>query len=133
MQLTDITTRRIDEQEKINPAVATSKVLARFKFRGLAGILALCLPLGVQAAPSINAQPANVVATVGDVAPFVVGANGVQPLSYQWLKNGISIPGETNNNFNISAVADGDAAGYSVIVTNTTGSVTSRVALLTVV
>lgn len=103
--------------------------------RRLVLALAFCLPLSLRAAPNITTQPGNAVATVGDPAGFLVvaGANGGGTPYYQWTKNGSSIAGATNNTFTISAVADGDAAPYTVVVTNTGGSVTSHVALLTVV
>jgi hypothetical protein len=43
-------------------------------------------------APSIVAQPANQSTPMGLPATFNVGVNGT-PLTYQWMKNGVSIPG----------------------------------------
>lgn len=101
--------------------------LRRFLFA-----LIFCLPFFLRAAPSINEQPVNAIASVGDPATFSVTASGAN-LDYQWAKNGIEIDGATNYAFQITAVADGDAAAYTVVITNSTGSITSRVALLTVV
>ncbi len=85
--------------------------------------------------PVISSEPMNVVATVGDEALFGVQVNGATPFHYQWAKNGIIIPDATNSDgsFDIDAVSVGDAAGYSVVITNTDGMTTSSVALLTVV
>ncbi len=94
--------------------------------------LVFCLPLCLRATPTINQQPPNIVATVGDGAHFSVGANGT-PLFYQWTSNGVAIPGANASEYIINPVADGDAAAYAVIVTNSTGSITSHVGLLTVV
>ena len=55
------------------------------------------------------------------------------PLSYQWRKNGLDIAGATNASYTTPATtADDNGALFSVVVTNSAGSVTSNDALLTV-
>ncbi|SPE57199.1 hypothetical protein SBV1_2690003 [Verrucomicrobia bacterium] len=67
-----------------------------------------------------------------------MAATGTPPLSYQWLKNGLALndsgtaSGTQTATLTLSNVGVGDAGGYSVIVSNTYGSVTSIVAMLTV-
>ena len=84
--------------------------------------------------PSITAQPFGSAVTVGQSVNFSVAATatGTGPLSYQWRKDGTDILGATDVTFTISAVADTDTGNYSVVVTNSGGSVTSAVAVLTV-
>ena len=71
-------------------------------------------------------------------ATFSVTAAGAPPFSYQWRKNGAdlnnggNVSGATTNILTITSVSWLDAAGYSVVVTNSLGSVTSVVATLTV-
>ena len=54
------------------------------------------------------------------------------PSTYQWRKNGVNINGATNSSFTISNATTSTAGTYSVVVTNSGGSVTSNNATLTV-
>jgi len=81
--------------------------------------------------PNIVTNPANVSASAGQAAAFNVGATGIPDPGYQWLKNGVPISGATNATLNIAATQRADAANYSVVVANASGSVTSSVAALT--
>lgn len=56
-----------------------------------------------------------------------------RPLSYQWLRNGETIPAATANSFTLPAVGSADHLdGFSLRVSNASGAVTSAVAVLTV-
>ena len=80
--------------------------------------------------PSITAHPARATVCQGAAASFTVTASGAAPLTYQWRKNAVNIPGATSSSFSIAATSAGDAAAYSVVVTNGCGSVTSADAVL---
>ncbi|MFA6544220.1 MAG: immunoglobulin domain-containing protein [Limisphaerales bacterium] len=82
--------------------------------------------------PVIISPPASQTNRAGSFASLSVVASGLQPLSFQWCKDGTPLPGRNNSILSISPVRLGDAGGYSVIVTNFGGSVTSSVATLTV-
>ena len=77
-------------------------------------------------------QPANQVSIEGMGASFSVSARGGWPISYQWLFNGGTIAGATNNSLIIPSVTSAMAGGYSVVISNTLGAVTSVVATLRV-
>jgi hypothetical protein len=87
--------------------------------------------LTVVAFPTIIVPPTNQTVGLGSVVTFAVTAVGTSPLSYQWqmngtnLANGGRIGGATNSALNITNVQAGDDGGYTVIVTNSVGSVTS--------
>jgi hypothetical protein len=83
-------------------------------------------------APQITTQPLNRVVDPGGAVSFTVTAAGDAPLSYQWVLNGVGIPGATTNAYTIAGAQPADAGDYAVIVNNPSGSVTSRVAALTV-
>ncbi|MEE8599927.1 immunoglobulin domain-containing protein, partial [Euzebya tangerina] len=82
--------------------------------------------------PSITQQPADQTGCVGDAATFSVMAEGTEPLSYQWRKNGQDVPGATSDTYTIDPLAYEDAGNYDVVVTNDCGSVASETVLLTV-
>lgn len=83
--------------------------------------------------PMITTQPADRAVRAGQAARFNVVASGTPPLSYQWRKNGIEISGATAATYTTPpATADDNGARFSVIVSNSAGSVTSNDAILTV-
>ena len=63
---------------------------------------------------------------------FSVLADGVGPLSYQWMFNGAAIPKENFKTLSLPKVTSAAIGGYSVVVGNQLGSATSRIAQLTV-
>ncbi|MBI4621594.1 MAG: immunoglobulin domain-containing protein [Verrucomicrobia bacterium] len=83
-------------------------------------------------APSISTPPASQSVTTGTAVTFTVAASGTSPLTYQWRKGNQDIVGATSPTYSLSNVQSGDAANYSVVVTNSAGSVTSNAATLTV-
>lgn len=83
-------------------------------------------------APTITASPQNLTRTVGELASFSVTASGSAPLTYQWQKNLVNLPGATNFVYTIASVATGDAGAYRCIVANSQGTATSSAATLTV-
>jgi hypothetical protein len=82
--------------------------------------------------PSIATQPADLVVYARQTATFSIVANGATPLAYQWRFNGANLAGATAAQLTLNDVQTNQTGGYSVIVTNAFGSITSRVALLTV-
>ena len=80
--------------------------------------------------PYIITQPANQAVPVGWPATFAVSVGGSAPLSYQWRFNGDDLSGATTNPLTLSNVQSNQAGSYSVVVTNSYGSVTSAPALL---
>ncbi|MBI5800331.1 MAG: immunoglobulin domain-containing protein [Verrucomicrobia bacterium] len=89
--------------------------------------------LTVNSPPIITAQPAGRVASVAAPATFSVGIAGTPPFGYQWRFNGSNIAGATAASHTISGVVGAHAGIYSVVVTNTYGSITSAGAPLTVI
>ena len=87
---------------------------------------------GAATAPSISTQPTNRTVAAGSSTTFSVVAAGTAPLSYQWRFNGTDISGATAASYTISNVQSGNAGSYSVVVSNSAGSVTSNVATLSV-
>jgi outer membrane protein assembly factor BamB len=83
------------------------------------------------AAPLISTQPANQTVAAGSSATFSVAAGGTAPLAYQWQKAGTSIAGATGASYTTPATALADDGSlFSVVVTNSIGSVASSSATL---
>ena len=89
--------------------------------------------LTVQAvAPTITSQPVSRTVNEGTNVSFSVTATGTAPLLYRWMWGTTNLSGATNASLNFSNVALSASGNYSVVVSNSAGSVTSVVAVLTV-
>jgi len=88
--------------------------------------------------PVLLSQPASVTNEAGTTVTFSVEAGGSRPLSFQWLMDGLPLADGGNREgtgtavLTLTNVLGADAGGYSAVVSNQYGSVTSAVALLTV-
>src|SRR5206468_16072 len=83
--------------------------------------------------PTITTQPASRTVTAGQTASFSVTATGTAPLGYQWQRAGVPISGATLASYTTPPTTSADdGAQFTVVVSNTAGSVTSSVATLTV-
>jgi polyhydroxybutyrate depolymerase len=84
-------------------------------------------------APSITSQPVAATVTAPGTASFSVTATGSSPLSYQWRRNGVDVAGATSAAYQTPPTAPADnGASYTVVVSNTAGTVASAAALLSV-
>jgi len=82
--------------------------------------------------PSILSQPVSQSVPAGTQVTFSVVAGGTGPLSYQWRKDGVDIPGAQASTLAIPNAASRDEGSYQVLVTNRLGSVLSTAATLRV-
>jgi hypothetical protein len=83
--------------------------------------------------PAISQQPSNVTVTVGQTATFTVVATGSATLSYQWQKATAPIAGATSASYTTAPTTGSDnGSQFTVVVSNSAGSVTSSAAKLTV-
>jgi hypothetical protein len=86
----------------------------------------------VPIAPAITTQPQNQTVTAGANVTFSVTASGKPAPTYQWLFDGTAISGATSSTLALNNVQPASAGYYSVLVTNSTRSLTSDQAILTV-
>lgn len=123
----------------INPVAGTDAGSYTVKVTNAAGSVtsdaAVLTVNSVTGPPVIQTQPAGQTAYVGGSATFIVVANdnGSPPLSYHWRKHGTTPVGTDSATFTINSVSAGDADFYDVVVSNSTGPITSDPATLTVV
>lgn len=88
-------------------------------------------PLGA-IKPEITQHPVSRSVLTRSRVTFTFTATGTSPLEYLWRKGGTPLPNQTNDTLTFRPVTLEDAGDYDVIVSNAGGSVTSRVATLTV-
>jgi hypothetical protein len=97
-----------------------------------AAVLSVTSGAPAAVAPSIVTQPVSVTVNAGNTATFAVGVDGSGPLSFQWRRDGANIAGATSAVLTFPAVALINAGNFSVVVTNSAGSITSSNAVLDV-
>ncbi|MFO1448336.1 MAG: S8 family serine peptidase [Opitutaceae bacterium] len=82
--------------------------------------------------PSITTQPSDQTISADQTVTFDVVATGTAFLRYQWMRNGVALPDATTPSFTIARAQQDDSGDYSVVITNSGGTVSSRPAQLLV-
>ena len=75
--------------------------------------------------PGIEAQPPDVLASVGGSATLGVTPVGTGPFTFQWRKNGVDLPGKTSATLSFENLQLGATGDYTVEVRNAAGSYVS--------
>jgi hypothetical protein len=83
--------------------------------------------------PTITQQPQSINKYAGANASLVVVATGGINLRYQWQRSGTNVVGATNATLAFPNIQAASAGSYRVVVQNTSGSLTSQVATITVI
>ena len=82
--------------------------------------------------PVIVVQPTSQNVLAGETVTIAVEATGTAPLTFQWWKDGVALPGATESVLLLTDVQGGDAGWYEVVVTNDHGTATSMAVKLSV-
>ncbi len=83
--------------------------------------------------PQIGQNPDDQLVPGGGTARFLVRVSGDAPLTYQWQRNGVNIPGATSSTYITPTLTLADSGStFSCVVTNAFGTATSTAATLTV-
>ncbi|HTD65293.1 MAG TPA: immunoglobulin domain-containing protein [Candidatus Limnocylindria bacterium] len=91
----------------------------------VAMVLALASKVALAQAPVIDSLSDDQTVAPGATAFFIVGASSADPIGYHWFHGAQPILGANLYYLQLTNISDGDAGSYSVIVSNTFGSVTS--------
>ncbi len=83
------------------------------------------------APPAIAVPPTSQTVTLGASVTFGVAATGSPVPAFQWRKDGTAIASATTATLTFASVRATDAGNYTVVVSNSAGSVTSNAATLT--
>ncbi len=82
--------------------------------------------------PSITTPPLSQTNAIGGNVTLSVVAAGAPPLAYQWRFYGSNLPGAISASYNLTNIQPTNGGDYTVVITNTFGSITSAIATLTV-
>jgi len=96
-------------------------------------LMAVIVDSFTNTAPLITAQPVDTGSFPNQSPSLSVTASGTAPLRYQWFSNNVALANATNATLPFPSVQTNSSANYFVVVTNVSGSVTSRIASLVVV
>jgi hypothetical protein len=88
--------------------------------------------LTVYGAPVIYTQPQNATVLSPATASLTVNAWGLPAPTFQWLVNGVGVPGGIGPVLTITNTVPSDGGSYSVLVSNSLGSIVSSNAVLLV-
>jgi len=83
-------------------------------------------------APLILMQPVGAATSAGQSLTLNAKIAAIPAPSFQWLRNGVAIPGATSATLNLNNVRPGDGGTYTVTAANSSGRVTSNPATLIV-
>jgi hypothetical protein len=96
------------------------------------GVGNLTLNWSQLAAPKFITQPQSQSLYQGNNVTFTASATGIPNPTYQWRFNGGGISGATATSYTINNVQTNATGNYDAVASNSSGSVTSLVAQLTV-
>jgi uncharacterized repeat protein (TIGR03806 family) len=99
---------------------------------------AIFTPLGPPVAPAITSQPQSLSLIAGQTATFNATVSGTRPLFYHWrfagtnLTDKTGISGSLTYTLTLSNITPDEAGNYTLVVSNSIGSITSTPAALNV-
>jgi hypothetical protein len=82
------------------------------------------------AAPTITTQPASASVPLGGRTSLRLVAVSPSPMTFQWMRDGVALPGATSAALDIVSVASDAVGAYTCTVANASGSVVSVPAAL---
>jgi hypothetical protein len=82
--------------------------------------------------PSVSVRPTHQIGGALTTVSFTAAFSGTPAPSLQWRKNGVALAGATGDTLTLEALTSNDAATYTVVATNSSGSVVSNPAVLEV-
>jgi hypothetical protein len=107
------------------PVTVTGWQTSRFSgFNFSVGYVITILEAAPTAPPQVDVPPSPQSAPLDGTVTLSVTASGVG-LSYQWIKDGQELPGQTASTLVLSPLQTSDAGSYRVRVSNSLGSVTT--------
>jgi hypothetical protein len=116
----------IDEVSVYSRALSSNEIQGIYN----AGVVGKC---PIMISPAIVQQPTNLTTVPSNNVSLGANVVGSPLLNFQWLLNGAAVPGATNSSLTFSNIQPSSAGIYSLLVTNTFGSVTSFPASVKVV
>jgi hypothetical protein len=90
------------------------------------------LTLAAPSAPVISTHPRSATVNAGATVALTVAATGTPTPAFQWQKNGIALTGATSDTLILANIPNAAGGNYTVVVSNSVGSVLSNPAALVI-
>ncbi len=84
-------------------------------------------------APAITTQPSDATVPIGATLDLSLSYAGAPVPTIQWLKDGVAIPGASEPYYTVDSASAQDTGAYTATLTNPSGTITSRAAVVSVV
>ncbi|MBI4658430.1 MAG: immunoglobulin domain-containing protein [Verrucomicrobia bacterium] len=112
-----------NSEVKFNAVQGTTYLVKVVGYGGAAGRIVVNFKLQetTQRLPVLIVEPQSQTVALGAAVTLAVVAQGTD-LSYQWLANGVALPGATDTSYRITNVQEKDALRYTVRVRSGTGA-----------
>ena len=118
-----------DLQDGLHPNQSGDAKMAGRWYSALSTVLAV----PSTTVPTIVEQPTGSTVTAGATASFSVSATGVPAPAFQWYRDGVALANAAGSSYTTPPTTLADSgASFSVVVSNSAGTVTSIGAVLTV-
>ncbi len=72
---------------------------------------------------TMMAGPSSQILGAGATVKLTMDMSASEPLTYQWMRNGINLSGATNSSLDLAGMSSGMAGQYTVVVRNSVGTV----------
>jgi len=115
-----------------NPTAADTGVYRARVTNACGEALSLPAELTVNETARIDAQPASLAMVEGGEGLLSVEVSGLEPITFQWRKDGVAIEGATDAFLEVGPVELADGGTYDVVITNPCGDVISQPAVVDV-
>jgi subtilisin family serine protease/outer membrane protein assembly factor BamB len=79
---------------------------------------------------AITAQPQSVNVAFGYPLALSVTVTGQAPLTYQWKKDGVEVPGATSATYTVASATAASSGSYTVTISGPQGTLTSNAAVV---
>ena len=114
------------------PGTFTISMSATNALGASTAVLTITIIAPQAALPFLTQWPVDQTATDGQTVVFTGSAIGMPAPTFQWLRDGIAIPGATSSTLSLPNITPADAGGYTFVASNGSGGATSAPAVLTV-
>ncbi|MEQ1748611.1 MAG: putative Ig domain-containing protein, partial [Prosthecobacter sp.] len=88
----------------------------------------VCTIVDDDEAVQITSPPSSQLVSTGNPCSLGIEVTGTPPLTFQWRRDSVDIPGAIFSNYNIEATKLSDGGKYDVVISNRVGSITSPIA-----
>jgi hypothetical protein len=99
-------------------------------YSGYSNLAATTTSLTPVGTPYNVAQPQSMTPPLGMAGSYLATSADGGPNSYQWLRNGVAIPGATAARYSFNSPQPEDAGIYTAVITNAGGSVATEPAIV---